>query len=65
MRAHFPEKPYTITKDMWDEYYEVQESGIMNMMGHHLIGYFFSDNAWQKSFNHFEKDANTADLVIE
>tara|TARA_R110002020_G_scaffold14091_4_gene50179 strand:- start:33419 stop:33613 length:195 start_codon:yes stop_codon:yes gene_type:complete len=64
MRAHFPEKPYIITKDMWDEYYEVQQSGRMNMMGHHLIGYFCQGDAYQQAKNHFV-DNRTSDLVIE
>lgn len=65
MRAHFPTKPYTITKGMWNDYHSVQESGVMNMMGHHLIGYFCSDNVWQEAYDHFEKEGNTEDLVIE
>tara|TARA_R110002020_G_scaffold3902_2_gene17190 strand:+ start:269 stop:466 length:198 start_codon:yes stop_codon:yes gene_type:complete len=65
MRAHFPTKPYEITKSMWDDYYSVQQSGVMNMMGHHLIGYFCSDGAWQKSFDHFEDEGNEETLTIE
>lgn len=65
MKAYIPEKPYKITKSMWDEYYSIQQSGVMNMMLHPNIGYFCSHDAWQKSFDHFEKDANTDDLVIE
>jgi hypothetical protein len=65
MRAHFPDKPYTITKVMWDDYYFVQNSGRMNMMQHWAIGYFCSDSAWQKAHDHFETGGNRNDLVIE
>ena len=65
MRAHFPTKPYNITKSMWDDYYEVQMSGRMNMMGHHLIGYFMQDDTYDKAHTHFQEDGNAEDLVIE
>lgn len=65
MFAHFPEKPYTITKGMWNSYRRDQESGHMNMMGHHLIGYFIQGDAWEQAHKHFETDGNDEDLVIE
>ena len=56
--------PYTITKLIWDDYYAVQQSGIMNMMGYPSVKYFFMHDAWQKSYDHFERDGRTDDLVI-
>ena len=65
MRAHFPDKPYTITRSMWDDYRRDQKSGHMNMMGHHLIGYFCQGDAYGQAHQHFETDGNEEDLVIE
>ena len=65
MRAHFPDYPYTITQDIWDDYYSVQQSGIMNMMGHHYIGYFMQGDAYKQAYKHFEEEGNTEPLVIE
>lgn len=65
MMPHFPEKPYEITKAMWDDYYAVQQSGHMNMMGHRLIGYFMPDGAWQTAYDHFEVAGETTPVVIE
>ncbi len=64
-RPHFPDKPYTITKLMWDDYYTVQMSGRINMMEHHLIGYFMSDGVWKQAHEHFEIEGNEDDLLIE
>lgn len=58
-------KPYTITKKMWDRYHQVQKSGRINMMLHPLVEYFMSDDAWSKSFEHFENNNSKKDLVIE
>ena len=65
MRAHFPDKPYTITKGMWNSYEGTRRSGHMNMMGHHLIGYFCQGDAYGQAQQHFEADGNEEDLVIE
>ena len=56
--------PYTITWARWLDYYSVQQSGKMNMMSHPSIQYFFMHDAWQKSYDHFERDGRTDDLVI-
>ena len=58
-------KPYTITKGMWDDFYSVQMSGVMNMYGHHLIRYFMHGDAYEQARHHFEDEGNTEDLVIE
>ena len=59
-----PTAPYTISKDIWDDFYSVQQGGEMNMMEHPSIVYFFKHNAWDKSYEHFEKNARTDDLTI-
>ena len=58
-------KPYTITEEMWIEYYTVQMSGRMNMMGHPLVTYFMSGNAYNQALQHFQVEGNKTDLVIE
>ena len=57
--------PYTITHAMWSNYYDVQQSGRINMMMHPNVIYFMSHNSWQKSFDHFETNAQTDPLTIE
>jgi len=57
--------PYTISHAMWTDYYAVQMSGRINMMLHPNVIYFMSHNAWQKSFDHFETNGQTDDLIIE
>ncbi len=57
--------PYTITHSIWSNYYEVQMSGRINMVMHPSVIYFREHDAWQKSFDHFETNAQTDDLVIE
>ena len=59
------QKPYTITFDMWEDFYCTQMSGIMNMYGHHLIRYFMSDNAYEQALEHFKNKRNREDLVIK
>ena len=59
-----PTVPYTISKATWDDYYSVQQSGEMNMMGHPSVAYFMRHDAWQKSYDHFERDGRTDDLTI-
>jgi len=59
-----PTVPYTISKDTWDDYYAVQQSGSMNMMGYPTVVYFMMYDAWQKSYDHFERDGRTDDLTI-
>ena len=59
------QKPYTITLDMWDEFYTTQISGVMNMVGHHLVRYFMSDNAYEQALEHFKNKRNREDLVIK
>ena len=59
-----PTLPYSISKDTWDDYYAVQQSGVMNMMGYPTVVLFMRYNAWQKSYDHFEKDGRTDDLTI-
>lgn len=59
-----PTVPYTISKDTWDDYYAVQQSGVMNMMGYPTVVLFMMYDAWQKSYDHFEKDGRTDDLTI-
>lgn len=59
-----PTVPYTISKATWDDYYAMQQSGRMNMMGYPTVVYFMMYDAWQKSYDHFERDGRTDDLVI-
>jgi hypothetical protein len=58
-------RPYTITKNIWDDFYRVQMSGSMNMMGHPYVGYFFDNDAYDAAYNHFQTDGETADLEIQ
>ena len=58
------EKPYTISKSIWDTYYRAQMSGHMNMMGHPLVVYFLEGDAWQRAHDHFETAGNIESLVI-
>jgi len=58
-------RPYTITKNIWDDFYRVQMSGTMNMMGHRSVRYFMSDDAYDAAYNHFQTDGETADLEIQ
>ena len=58
-------RPYTITKNIWDDFYRVQMSGTMNMMGHRFVRYFFDDDAYDAAYNHFQTDGETADLEIQ
>jgi len=60
-----PKADYLITRSMWTDYYSVQLSGRINMLHHPLVGFFMKHNAWQKSFDHFETNAQTDDLIIE
>ena len=55
----------TITQAEWNDYYSVQQSGTMNMMGHHLIKKFMPGNNYAAAYDHFEEAGNTEDLVIE
>lgn len=57
-------RPYTITKDMWCDYYTVQKSGSINMLLHPLIEYFMEQGVWKQAFEHFEGNKNEEDLVI-
>ena len=59
------QKPYKITLDMWNDFYSVQMSGIMNMYGHHLVRYFMDDGAYEQALEHFKNKRNMEDLVIE
>ena len=54
----------TITADDWEDYYSVQQSGTMNMIGHPLIKKFMPGNNYAAAYNHFKKAGNTEDLVI-
>lgn len=57
--------PYIITKELWDDYYDMQQSGQMNMFGYPTVVYFISHNAYPKALKHFNDEGNTSDLVIE
>jgi len=59
------EKPYKITKEIWDDYYEVQQSGRINMFEHPNIAYFFEGDSYSQAKTHFEVEGNTSDLVID
>jgi len=59
------ETPYIITEQMWIDYYTVQMSGRMNMMGHPLVIYFMGSNAYSQALEHFQVNKNKSDLVIE
>jgi len=59
------QKPYTITHEIWADYYAVQKSGTMNMFGHPYVIYFFEGDAYSQAKNHFEVEGNTSDLLIE
>ena len=48
----------------WKDYYAVQTSGVMNMMGHPLIFKFMPDGNWQAAFDHFETEGKTTTLEI-
>jgi hypothetical protein len=53
-----------IPKIIWDEFYRVQQSGTMNMMGHPYVIYFMQDDDWQRAYDWFEEEGNTQPLVI-
>ena len=63
-RIEIPSVPYTISKPVWDDYYSVQESGVMNMMEYPTVVLFMMHDAWRKSYDHFERDGRTDDLTI-
>lgn len=62
--------PYQISKAIWDEYYGVQMSGVMNMFTHPLIEYFLSSSdesanaVYSRAFEHFETNGNTEPLEV-
>jgi len=60
-----PKANYLITRSMWEDYYAVQQSGKINMLHHPLVGFFVNHDAWQKSFDHFETNAQTDGIIIE
>lgn len=60
----WPDKPYNITKSMWDSFEGDRQSGHMNMYGHHLIGYFSQGDAYEQAKKHFEAEEKDEDLVI-
>tara|TARA_B100001250_G_C19253231_1_gene551680 strand:+ start:162 stop:365 length:204 start_codon:yes stop_codon:yes gene_type:complete len=64
-RIPIPTKPYEITKDIWDDYYSVQQSGVMNMFGYPTVVYFLTDGSYRTAFKHFETDGMTDPVVIE
>ena len=64
-RLPIPSKPYEISKGLWDNYYEVQKSGRMNMFGYPTVVYFLADGAYDAAFKHFEEEGSTDPLVIE
>ena len=59
------QKPYTITFDIWNEFYTTQMSGVMNMFGHHLVRYFMVGDAYEQALEHFKNKGNREDLVIK
>jgi len=54
-----------ITQAEWQDYYTVQQSGVMNMMGHPLIRKFMPRGNWAAAHKHFEEEGNTGDLVVQ
>tara|TARA_R110002012_G_scaffold56946_4_gene146431 strand:+ start:2018 stop:2233 length:216 start_codon:yes stop_codon:yes gene_type:complete len=58
-------EPLVIEKHIWDEFYRVQQSGKMNMMGHPYVIYFMEGDNWQRAYDHFEDQGNTEPLTIE
>jgi len=54
-----------ITQAEWQDYYTVQQSGIMNMYEHPLIFKFAPSGNWAAAHKHFEEEGNTEDLVLE
>jgi len=54
-----------ISQDEWEDFYEVQMSGRMNMMYHWNIGKFMADDNYDKAQKWFQEDGNTEDLVIK
>ena len=60
-----PEKPYKITQEIWEDFYEVQMSGRMNMYGHHYVRYFIPTGAYETAYEHFKVQGNTDAVVIE
>jgi hypothetical protein len=60
-----PSKPYEISKGIWDDYYEVQKSGRMNMFAYPTVVYFLESGSYEAAFKHFEEEGNTDTLVIE
>jgi len=59
------ERPYTITKNIWDDFYTIQMSGRMNMMGHPYIDYFSDAGAYNAAYTHFQTNGETTDLEIQ
>jgi len=57
-------EPIIIHKHEWDDYYEVQQSGRMNMMHHWCIRKFLPDGNYEKARTHFEENGNTNQLTI-
>ena len=54
-----------ISQDEWEDFYEVQMSGRMNMMYHWNIRKFMADDNYDKAKKWFQEDGNTEDLVIK
>ena len=66
----YPDKPYEITKGIWESFYGTQQRGSMNMYGHHYIGYLSQtdsngEDAYNLAKQWFEEEGNTEPLVIE
>ena len=57
--------PYIITKELWDVYYDMQQSAQMNMFRYPTVVYIISHNAYPKALKHFNDEGNTSDLVID
>lgn len=58
------EFPYTVCKIVWDDYYKMQMSGRMNMMGYPTVELFIRGRCYEKAFEHFETNQKTEDLVM-
>jgi len=64
-RLVMPAKPYAIYVEDWEWFYEVQQSGEMNMLAHPLVSLFMPDGAYDAAFKHFVEEGRRVPVVIE
>jgi hypothetical protein len=54
-----------IHKEIWDDYYEVQLSGRINMLMHPHVELFMKAGRWEAAHRHFEQEKQTTPLHFE